>query len=155
MRHQRKLAAKVHEAAQSVLLLRRSGKVTVTYAGKLNYLAREGAVGVNKGLKMLLRLAARKAHRAYFRDAVVFGVKPRSLDIEGDKILGKRAVFYIAVNGELVVNVVDVIALNAEYDLKLRLVLLAGGIHLFRCVPHFGKRLSYAVVCYGKGGMPP
>ena len=141
---QRAIPHKLQKTRQGLLQLGSVGQHGIRDARQAHDLRRQAAVGVDEGLKPLRHLAVAQHHGADLRDGLPLHLQSRGLDVEAHDLVGKILILR-TMDGDAVVEVVDIISLHAVEDLDLSL----GG------VPCIREGLGYAVVGDGDGGMPP
>ena len=146
VRHKRAPVRKRNEASQRLVLIRCVKNVPVGDAGQLHNFARDRLVGIDKGLKAALDFAVLHNHRADFRDTLSVWVKARRFNVEGAERVVKARLLVAAVDGQLIIHIVYVVALNAVYDFYAA---------AFSRLPNFGKGLRNAVVRHRNCGVSP
>ncbi len=143
--HQRPVPRKSEKGLHCLPLPGGVKNIPVRNARKLYYLFGQGHAGVDESLKPVCYLPAPENHRAYLRYAVPVGVKACCLNIESHEFI-RQAPVTLSVDGQLIIHIVDKIALQAENDLDA--VFLGG-------VPCFREGMGYSVVCNCHSRMPP
>ena len=144
MGRQRSAAAKFQKCRNCLFQLRCICQHGVGNARQLNDLLRQFSLGIDKGLEALLHLAILIDSGADLSNGVMLKAQARGLQIEYHILLMEVKVLG-ALYGNLIVNVVDKIALTAIEDLDVS----PGGLHGIRV------SLCHAMVCNANGPMAP
>ena len=145
MGHDGPSAAEIEEALQRLSLSGRARHHRVRDAGQARDFLRDGSAGVHEGVELSLDLAAGEENRADLDQSIPVGIKTGGLGVEGDELRVQR-LFTASVDGQLLVHVVDEIALDAVDNLDAV---------LFPRVPRVGESLRAAVVRDGDGPVTP